>query len=244
MRRKHLKWYLMAVVTLAIITIAINSRPPHEPSIEINGTRWDFTSRAELRVLVQTNPGYTGWTDSHLIDAYEAISDWEECIRSFISKYGFSYLGKIKFNIGANQYVETEDYDILIQWLEQPEGPTLAKTEILSNANGATVQARILVSLSKADGRPLSHPEVKALIAEEIGHTLGLGHSNMKGDLMFGVIDAVALTYCHSTLDVYALAQIYSYLQDGNFQPLPSTYRILLEPSIPYSLLVETRHSA
>lgn len=235
---------LSVASTLSIVAFALNYRLAYAPSIGVNGTHWDFTNRSELRVFLQTNSGSTGWTDSYLDDAYEAISDWETCIRSFVSRFGFSYLEKINFDVSSREGARVEGYDILIAWIDHAEGPALARTEILSDSTGATVRARILVSLFKPDGMPLSHAEIKALISEEIGHTLGLGHSDIKGDLMFGVIDSANVSHCHSTLDVYALAKIYEYLGSGTFQPLPSAARIRLDPGIPYSFLSESKHIA
>jgi len=72
----------------------------------------------------------------------------------------------------------------------------------------------------------------------ELGHVLGLGHSNSSSDLMYGSYEYFYLLNSISTLDIYGVATLFGWIQPSsapqftNEIMLPSSVAFEYAPSI------------
>jgi len=82
-------------------------------------------------------------------------------------------------------------------------GYILGYAAVSCPSDGMITSAEIVLGL-----KGLSNTGRKNLAAHELGHALGLGHSNLKGDLMYASFDSQErkTLFCPSNLDVEALS--------------------------------------
>jgi Matrixin len=67
-------------------------------------------------------------------------------------------------------------------------GDTVGQTSTYFDSSGYIDHALVTIATT-AFGNSFSSPQIKQIAMHEIGHTLGLGHANFKGDLMSPVIN-------------------------------------------------------
>lgn len=243
---------LIFVITISIITgiLPIQQLNPindskEEYNIKISGLAWDFIDDPVINILIIPNPNLSGWKDSNIDDVKEAFNDWIYCIQLFTHEYGYHYLENIKFEIDVSKEntVIKDNYDIIVNWINQIDSKGAAGAAVmLSNSDNRITKATITLPISVIkDGKHyiLSDIDVTNIATDEIGHSLGLGHSNFKGDVLYGFYDFPQEEYCHSTLDIYGLAIIYQYLNNNLFESPSKSIVQLEEIGITYHHLKE-----
>lgn len=80
-------------------------------------------------------------------------------------------------------------------------GVVLGSAQTFPNSDGSAKYSKVTLS-GKAFGDPLGHDAVQTIAIQEIGHSLGLGHSNDPTDPMYGTYNGVKLA--PSACDVVA----------------------------------------
>jgi len=117
---------------------------------------------------------------------------YKKLFRTYID-YAFSTWEKadkrIKFKYASN----TRDADIIIMFDEnlimKYDDNYLGITDYRLDSNKKIMKSFIEIGLLKFNREPVSDGEIKATIIHELGHALGLGHSNSESDIMFPFID-------------------------------------------------------
>lgn len=215
--------------------------------MELLGVTWDLDVRPVLRVLVVPNRGLEGWRDSFTGDAIDAVGDWVECLETFSEHYGYNYVRKLRFEVVVEGLNTTyQEHDITLSWVGSfPPATHVGETYLTTSSDGRIQKTRIYLPVSiseRGSARPVSDIEMRNLVAEEIGHALGLGHSNVKGDLMFGFHVSGEKILCHSTLNIYGLAVLYGYTHESGATSMHRQVVTLRETSIPYSSVDSLEH--
>lgn len=112
------------------------------------------------------------------------------------TKYALNHWSKADSRI---KFVETtlpSNADISIRFIknlmEKYDENYLGLTEYEINEDKHIRSADIQISLLKFDNESISDGEIKATIIHEIGHALGLGHSNNEKDIMYSIISEEA----------------------------------------------------
>lgn len=255
-QKKNRRLYIIPIFLLLVIVGTIitgllpiqqlySSDDEVDYNIKVSGLAWDLLDDRVLKVLIIPNPNLSGWKDSNVEDAKEGFDEWTICIKLFVQKYGFSYLENIKFEIDVSNEndLTKENYDIIINWTNQIDSKGAAgATVVLSDSEKRITKATITLPISvikEGEKYVLSSTDIINIITDEIGHSFGLGHTNVKEDVLYGYYDFPQIEYCHSTLDVYGLAMVYQYMGNNSFEPLSKSTISLLETDIPFLYIRE-----
>jgi len=160
----------------------------------------------------------SGNIDPSAIDlAKSAIKDWQDRIRAGAGISNVPY-NSAPFGI---RYVSSSA-DIAITLIERAEsvlGTTTAYYRL-----GKIVRADVVIATKSARGLALDKADIQNVAAHEFGHALGLGHSTVYGDVMYGSYDFISTSrVIHpSTCDIDRILSIYLKDESG-FRP-PNTY--------------------
>jgi predicted Zn-dependent protease len=148
-----------------------------------NGKHWtpdDFP----LTIFVKSSPSdYYKTLFRNYVDY--ALSVWEQAD------------SRIQFKYVAN----TRDADIVIMFEEslvvKYDDNYLGITDYRLRADKKIQKSFIEIGLLKFNNEPVSDGEIKATIIHELGHALGLGHSDNETDIMFPFINPFSSSDMH-----------------------------------------------
>jgi len=218
--------FLIIVILLLNVTLVIIKSTFANPTYTIATEDFCWSAdRFPLKVLIDVNQ----WsTQEYVVAVHEALDSWVHGIWNYTDTYG-SNLPNINYTFYVSNVNATSSPDVII---------TFSPTEIPPNSG--------IVGLTQSSWNPLTHEPVAptiinvttlqgtvpALFVEdtamhEFGHALGLGHAAQATtsngpELMYASSSKSQTTY-PSTLDVYALTQLYQGTYDQPEVQLPST---------------------
>jgi hypothetical protein len=113
---------------------------------------------------------------------YEAALEPDQTVRAAFGRWTDLRLGvEVQF-VG-----DTAEADIVVGWIRRfaPEEKRTGQTDIEFGGDGTIQRGRITLSVLDPAGRPLDRTGLLTTAAHEVGHVLGLSHSDSPGDLMF-----------------------------------------------------------
>jgi hypothetical protein len=189
-------------------------------SLQIQGIAWDRTS---LNILIVTPINVSWWNPVYVNSAIRAIGQWNDAISYFASNYSnFEYLSEMKLESTVLNTTEA-GFDIYVSWTESTLGGTTDEVGLAS----ATAQANAIINCTiklathTAHGDALSDGDMQNIALHELGHSLGLGHSNFTGDVMYPAYTLLGSAESISTLDVYGVATVFAWkLNPSKFYPV------------------------
>jgi hypothetical protein len=207
---KHF-FVIICIVLLVSGTFSIAHAQSDTPSIDLAGFRWYKTN---LYALTVTNESQSWWQTYFVSLTQRAVTQWNQAFQYFSSNFtDYAYMGSI--NIVLNISNQTlPGYDIYINFSESLSiggNDALGLTTTVPYPNG-TLQESIVNLSSKSGNVDLTNSNQRDVCVHELGHALGLGHSNSSADLMYPYYDLYSSGESISTLDLYGLATCFSWL--------------------------------
>jgi predicted Zn-dependent protease len=209
-------------------------------SLNLHRVTWD---RSTISVLITPPNNESWWAPSYLNATLRAISQWNHAILDFASNYtDYAYLSKLRMTPTV-AYRMDSGFDVYISWIEKPPSATdeIGSANILYElSSGIIMNSTIDLASKTLQGYVLNEVDMQNIALHELGHSLGLGHSNYTKDVMYpkytpNFLDEVQAL---STLDLYGVSTVFQWMSNSfSFPHSPQQSSVSLPSSIAYQYL-------
>jgi hypothetical protein len=140
--------------------------------------RWPERVAMPLHVWVQNGAGIAGWNDRYPEQVREAFETW--ALTGVPMK--FSYVR------------DSLDADVMVLWIDRFDTQITGRTLWSRDKNWWIVSGSITLALHHTGGEPLDERAIHAIALHEVGHLLGLDHSNDTLNIMTARVRVHELT--------------------------------------------------
>lgn len=219
--------FLVAIIISALfsasLALPVQGQATNNYLIDIRGSAWDH---AVLSALIVTPDNESWWNPLFLNSTLRAIGQWNDAISDFALNYSdYSYLSSVQIQpVIAN--VSQSNFDIYINWVQFPlsnSSEIIGLAQTFENSRKTVINSTINLATHTGHGDAINEGDAQNVALHELGHGLGLGHSNYTGDLMYPMYALRGGEQLVSTLDVYGVAVIFGWLQNpAEFYPVSS----------------------
>ena len=242
MRRFLLFLWIVSLVFAACLVSGSQSQtqsPKNEYAISLQGFVWNHST---LNALVVRADNESWWNPSYLNDALRAIGQWNDAINAFASNYSdYSYLSNLRIQTTVSN-VSLPGFDIYINWTNSSLSnmtDEIGLSQIFPDAQSVIINSTIILGTHANHGEPLNEVDMQHITLHELGHSLGLGHSNYTGDVMYAIYSLGSSPPLISTLDVYGVATLFAWETNStNFYPVSDWFivnSVILPSNIVYA---------
>jgi predicted Zn-dependent protease len=215
-------------------------------SLQLQGFVW---SRSTLNAIVVTADNESWWDPAFLNTSLRAIGQWNEAISTFAANNSdYSYLSSLKIQPTVSNSTQP-GYDIYVSWSEFPFSNTtdvVGLSQIFTNYQKKITNCTVNLAAHTLHGNTLNEGDMQNVALHELGHSLGLGHSNYTGDLMYALYTMGSPAEDISTLDVYGVATVFAWeTNSSTFYPFNSLVnQVILPADITYQFLPVSQKNA
>jgi len=226
----ELRVFVLLVLLLAPLICLDSASTAHAASTVAIPTEGGTWTNPTITILITPQPAQTWFKPSYTFDVSHAMSRWAESIVVYTDAYGSNYLRKLNFVTCISGVNDTlcGSPDIQIRFIQSfgVQSSGLGLTEVRVQPSSALFQAPTITTLAAYDPTnttQLTDTDMVNIASHEFGHALGLDHASVSAtddgtfELMFlsygqAVGNSANRLEAPSTLDLYALSYIYSWL--------------------------------
>jgi predicted Zn-dependent protease len=215
-------------------------------SLQLQGFVW---SQPTLNALIVTEDNESWWDPSFLNTSLRAIGQWNEAIATFASNYSdYSYLSSLRIQPTISS-TSQPGYDIYVNWRESPFSNStneVGLSQIFANYQNTITNCSVNLAAHTLHGDTLNEGDMQNVALHELGHSLGLGHSNYTGDLMYALYTVGSPAEDVSTLNVYGVATVFAWeTNTSTFYPVNNlANQVILPVGITYQFLPVSQKNA
>lgn len=240
MRRFLLFLWISSLVLAAsfVSNSEVQGQSPDKYSLQLQGFVWNHSP---LNALVVTADNESWWNPNYLNIMLRAIGQWNDAIAAFASNHSdFSYLSSLRIQSTVSNESQS-GFDIYVNWVESPLSNTtdeVGLSQISPNYKSTIINCTTTLAAHTNHGDSLNEGDMQNVALHELGHSLGLGHCNYTGDLMYSLYTMGSSAEAVSSLDVYGVATIFAWeLNTSSFYPVNGWLKensVILPPDIAY----------
>jgi hypothetical protein len=240
-------WIASLVLASSFVSVSsVQGQGQDKYSLQLQGFVWSHTT---LNALVVTSDNESWWEPTFLNTSLRAIGQWNEAVAGFASNYSdFAYLSSLMIQPTISNTWQP-GYDIYINWYESPFSNTtdeVGLSQISADYQNSITNCTVKLAAHTRHGDTLNEGDLQNVALHELGHSLGLGHCNYTGDLMYAVYSTGSTAQEVSTLDVYGVATVFDWETSSSIiYPVNSLVgQVILPADIPYHFLPVSQKNA
>ena len=195
-----------------------------------------------IHVFIDPSTSESWWNPAFLNATLHGISQWNEAISYFAANHSdFAYLSRLRIEPQVYNSPNA-DLECVMSWVRQFGNVTCeAGLTRTTSFSGIIINSSLTVSAYDCLGNVLSEADSQNVVLHELGHVLGLAHSNYTGDLMYFSYTLGSPVRAISTLDLYGVGTVFRWMatslefdQANQGSPI---YSVTLSPDIAYEHL-------
>ncbi len=235
--RLLIPFLLILNVTFALANF---SQAQAQHSLELQRVAWNHTT---LTVFLTQPKNESWWAPYYLNATLRAINQWNHAFLNFAFNYSdYEYLSNLRM-IPTVDYAVDSGFDVYISWTQNPisnAGDIGLTITPYDGRSGIVINSTIQLASKTFQGSVLSEVDMQNVAAHELGHSLGLGHCNYTGDVLYPqytLNPLVQQVRPLSTLDLYGVATVFQWMSTSSLPYSPKQSSVTLPTNLTYQYL-------
>jgi Matrixin len=205
---------LVLVLSLFLsLPMVAESQISTDYELALDGPTWDHPVITVLILPLYDSPW---WNPDYLNSTLNAVDMWNHGFSYFASNYSaYDYTADIRLAPEVSNFT-IPGYDVFISWIEEFNGSSdVGLTQTTYSSQDVIDGTTMSLSAHDVFGGILDEIDMQNVALHELGHVVGLGHSNLTDDTMYHSYTLGSPVRALSTLDLYGVATVFRWLSSS-----------------------------